>query len=72
MKAKALTKDNLYEYLKTFMEENDLTVEKIATVVDCPKSSVQRILERQTKPSDEMLKQCGNIDGNRIRKVEKT
>ncbi len=59
MNSKEITKENLPEYLKAFIKKNDLTTEKVARAVDCPNSSIVRVLERQTKPSDELMKQCG-------------
>lgn len=58
MSSTELTKENLNEYLNAFIEQNKLTTEKVARAIDCPKSSIERVLTQQTLPTDEMLKQC--------------
>lgn len=57
MASNDLTKENLHQYLSVFIEENKLTTEKVARAIDCPKSSVERVLTRQTLPANELLKQ---------------
>jgi predicted XRE-type DNA-binding protein len=58
MASNNLTKENLHQFLNAFIEQNKLTTEKVARAIDCPKSSVERVLSGQTLPSNELLKQC--------------
>lgn len=54
-----LTKENFHELLGYFMEKEKLTTSQVANAIDCPKSSIDRVLSNSTKPSEEMLKQGG-------------
>lgn len=59
MTEQKLTKDNFYHFLQAFLKKESLTIEKVAKAVDCPRSSLDRILFEQTNPSNRMLKQGG-------------
>lgn len=56
---KKLKKDNFHNFLQAFLKKESLTIEKIAKSIDCPRSSLDRILFEQTNPSNRMLKQGG-------------
>ena len=56
---KKLSKDNFPLYLRNFLKENSLTIDKVAKAIDCPRGSLDRILIEQTKASTKMLKQGG-------------
>jgi len=52
-----ISKENFKNFLAPFMEENKLSVSKVAKAIGCPESSIGRILMDITIPSNEMLKQ---------------
>lgn len=54
-----LTPDNCRLILAAFIEENELTVRRVAKAIGCSESTLIRILAAWSLPSDEMIKQIG-------------
>ncbi len=59
MKDNQFSDENFHLLLQKFLKENSLTVDEVSKAIDCPRSSIDRILLEQTKPSDRMMKQAG-------------
>jgi len=54
-----ITKDNCRIFLASFMEQNDIASQNIAKAITCSEATINRIIARETHPSNEMIKQVG-------------
>jgi transcriptional regulator with XRE-family HTH domain len=54
-----LNRDNFAPMLNAFLKENALSQRRVATTIGCSEPTLNRLLSRETLPSDEMLKQSG-------------
>lgn len=54
-----ITKENYSQILKSYISQNKLELRKISKVIDCSIPTLERLLDNQTIPSDEMIKQTG-------------
>lgn len=54
-----IDRENLKNYLLTFMKKETKSARQIAKAIGCTESSVKRIIEGITYPSDEMIRRCG-------------
>lgn len=55
----SITRENLKELLSNFIANNNLLNKDIAKAIGCSISSIERITNNRSYPSDEMIKQCG-------------
>lgn len=70
-----ISKENFKNFLAPYMEQNKLTVSKVAKAIGCPEASIGRILMEITYPSTEMLKQGAvlmEIGYHRYKKLTKS
>lgn len=54
-----ITKENYSQILKSYISQNKLELRKISKVIDCTIPTLERLLNNQSIPSDEMIKQTG-------------
>lgn len=54
-----ITKENYSQILKSYISQNKLELRKISKVIDCTIPTLERLLDNQSIPSDEMIKQTG-------------
>lgn len=54
-----LTRENFCEYLATWMAENKITISKVAKAMNCSIPSLNRLLKKNSYPTDETLRQTG-------------
>jgi len=52
-----IDQDNFRTLLSAFIEQNGLTVRRVASAIRCSESTLDRLLSGMTWPSDEMLRQ---------------
>jgi plasmid maintenance system antidote protein VapI len=53
-----ITVENFKNFLASYMEAENISMNKVAKAINCPETSIGRILVGKTWPSDEMMKQC--------------
>lgn len=56
-----ITQENFAETLCAFMSENDCSAKQYAKAIGCSIATVNRLLQQETRPSDDMLKQSGML-----------
>ncbi|ROI06761.1 hypothetical protein EGI16_02315 [Chryseobacterium sp. G0240] len=54
-----ITRENYNEILRNFIFEHNLNKNKISKVIGCSSATLERLLNGNSLPSDEMLKQTG-------------
>lgn len=67
----SINRENFKDLLGSFMEENKLSVKKVAKVIGCSEMTLTRLILEKTLPSDEMLKQVGIMLGLGFKKYSK-
>lgn len=54
-----INRENYSEILKEFNQIHNLKINNISKTFDCSKATIERLLNRDTFPTEEMLKQTG-------------
>lgn len=54
-----ITPDNYSQVLKSFLSQNKLEVRKVSKAINCSISTLERLLNNQSTPTNEMIKQTG-------------
>nr|WP_315246641.1 hypothetical protein [uncultured Flavobacterium sp.] len=54
-----INKENYSQILKSYISQNKLELRKISKVIGCSVPTLERLLDNQSIPSDEMIKQTG-------------
>ena len=55
----SIDRNNCSVFLAAFIEQNKLSVRKVAKAITCSEITLNRIIAGKTLPSDEMLRQSG-------------
>ncbi len=54
-----ITQENFSTILKAYIDSNKIEIKKLSKVIDCSIPTLDRLLNNQTIPSSEMIKQAG-------------
>ncbi|WP_423819677.1 hypothetical protein V5739_03595 [Salinimicrobium sp. TIG7-5_MAKvit] len=54
-----LKSENYSEYLNSWISKNEIKLPKIAKAINCSVPTLNRLLEKQNYPTDEMIRQTG-------------
>lgn len=53
-----ITRENLADFLTAYLTKNNVSIENIAKSFGCSKATIERIIKKETYPTDNLLKQC--------------
>jgi len=66
-----ITESNLHKYLKAFILQNQLTFKDIALAIGCSMHTLKRVSDQDTRPTSNLIKQCGILFALGYKKYKK-
>lgn len=67
----SITRENLAHYLSAFLKSGEISIANIAKAIGCPIATIERIISKETFPTDDMLKQCAILISIGYKKYKK-